>query len=523
VLDHNCLFLPLKEHPLGIKIKEQFNTLAHEKYLTKLFDENLGFIYPKTISFSLAGYFNRLKHHSFDINAHDNNFNNMYSDIECRPQNPIKPKEIEMFLNYLLEALEKCKLSYALLIDLYGILIYDEITIEKIPVCLKSINYTKPVFILSSSEYHDRLRNVFDNFSVNISDNFNTLVIMNSEFFAKSDNIIKYDLPEKVDLESLEMVLDNPASGYFSDKFVVIFDFEKVNAINFFSICTLSIYLHTLRHLNGISCKLVNINRSIRKKLDDLKFSKVNCFFSNDDEIQLTGKVGSDKVFGISLFNKPLFKRIMVEFSTYLLRMKDPCPGLNTPIMIHGHQTKIDGTVDKWSIPKPRESAVYNIVKELCENVAMHSKGIGYIAAKCLNDTMVLFIGDTGIGIKAGMHANYEVDAKANSDTYIIHYLFNLEKFTKNRKLLKPWVSEPGQGLKDTFRNLSGCEGKVIVRSHEAIGSFVNTIRRTAGPTKKIDSKYWLEGTQYFFAIPLSKSAIEQLPNNTDELMGMEI
>ncbi len=74
--------------------------------------------------------------------------------------------------------------------------------------------------------------------------------------------------------------------------------------------------------------------------------------------------------------------------------------------------------------------------------------------------------------------------------------------------------------LNDT--NIFLCDGKLIFRTGNKIGTFVNPTKRAYAPSKIMDSDIYICGSQYMIIIPLQKSAIATLPRTSEDFLNME-
>lgn len=523
MIDHLFKEIPFSKHPLYALLKNDILLYSHTQLVLDILENYTTFIYPKTLSFSFG-------HHCFQGIKDDVRRFNIEDQVLMSEGQKDNSQYIsrKCFIDFFLELsliFERLKFNPILVFDLFTTRFFDQSSIMDVIDILDG--HSMKFNILLLIPYN--IKNYIDE---------STYIQKSSVFFSK-DSLLKYLYnyvlkPENiltvtfkgiVTLKSLDKFFES--IDFYSNiynKFIIEFDFNNVIKFNSHSLFLISLIIHSLSHQFGIvsRIKIDSAKNNVISLLNTFRIFKINQYFLFDEKVSDI-KFDYDKpVFGIYLFDKSFFRQTIDKFENFIYFLARTF----TYDLDHRFSYKYDfpGGTRKGAIFRAKlKEIIISIVGELVENVIQHSEGVGYIGAHVQKGNLFLFIGDCGIGIKSGILKNYEMADEIIDDEDAIKYCFKLHQFDKKRKKVSLLEEGPGRGLRDTFNNISICNGKFFLRTMNCLGSFVNPILKGHMPTDIIKSYLKIIGTQYLLAIPLKIGGETWLPNTTADFLDIGV
>jgi hypothetical protein len=167
-----------------------------------------------------------------------------------------------------------------------------------------------------------------------------------------------------------------------------------------------------------------------------------------------------------------------------------------------------------------RRLLISRVAYELVDNISLHSDGLGYFFATVTKTGhLYLFIGDTGVGLTKGLQKNYLFNTSTISDRQAVEVCFNLREHAGQRKNSNYHVDCCGYGLSDSLVNIFTCKGKFLYRTGSVIGAYMNPVTKMIAPSKIIESKLNICGTQYLIMFPLTETASKLIPSTTEDFI----
>jgi len=143
-------------------------------------------------------------------------------------------------------------------------------------------------------------------------------------------------------------------------------------------------------------------------------------------------------------------------------------------------------------------SNLLNLVKELIDNAAQHSQGLGYVMmALEPYSGLDIYVGDTGVGLVKGLRKKYRLDVR--SDAAAMNYIMNLKTHREQRKRVGGFAFG-GRGLDKVGSIVGEYNGSISLRSGSAGAEFRPKESRL--PRVLAGRLYPVQGTHFHINIP---------------------
>jgi hypothetical protein len=522
-------YFPFKKHPELERINRFFRSRKVKKVVQDILKNNIRYLYPRILSISLEKYPDYLK--DYELHPWENkdfkkraNFEEADRSISIQPLS----KHILECITYLREYCDSNKSDLIIVCDLR---ISSYIDRSILVVFLEGIfRKTSPLIVL----YPESIKSIIDDLSVERKDSKWNVIFFDSTiklfnyietYINKDENALKIILPEKLTIASFgECLNSNNFRKKVKTKFLIELDFYKTHYINPFVLFLLNNLIRSYSAQYGLRWKFSNISK--REKLfllfENFKILSVNSFFLNSDHsVEKLIEEKNLRQLGVYLFNERTRNAINQKFNDFLNDLVKMFPNyLNQRAAITYESAY------KSYKPCKRYFSYHNyirmIVSELVENVTLHSNGTGYFASELKNYILFIYIGDCGIGIHKGILQNYKLDHLFKSTEDSLRNLFRLDEHNDKRMDSKTFSKGAGFGLKDTLNNIFRLKGKIVYRSGEYFGAYLNPVKKASAPPNIFRSNTNIRGTQYMIMIPMSKLAIQKLPANKDNFLSFQ-
>lgn len=511
-------YYPFKDHPILSKFENFLKGIAADEIYFRLLSENVIFMYPRIISISFNPYPIDFKDYDQKYIS-DDDFRHPYQHKQkIRKEYVASITEYYKFFSYLCEFIKKNKFFPVLIIDLRNAnVLYQDFLISIIQEANKNLFNLN---FLASEDMSFELRSILPNGFKNLFFSFGSFILAIESYMEEEQNLLKLKVPPALTLESLESLLEEITLNEKAKmKFVVELDFENAKTINTFALCLLAIYIRSISPKFGIRWSFINLSLKSKatEKLIELRTCKINLFFFEKRPPQLlVDRDYSFRSFGLYIFDKNTRHNISYELENFLSSIKNYFFDYLAESVSFTYEFK-GRSYQKQKRYLPRITYIQNLIFELIDNIICHANGVGYVAIELSKYLLHIFIGDNGIGFKHGILKNYKLSTEIKDDKDSIKYLFQLDSFNNKRRDVTPSEIGAGYGLKETLYNIYLLNGKFLVRSGNAIGSFVNPVTVSSKPSKIVEYNTFIRGTQYSIMIPLSIVAKNILPTGTND------
>jgi len=513
---------PSKNHKILGRIKNSFLEMDADEDALTLLANNTAFIYPKTISFSVAGY--RADVFEKPLDADSVSYDRIVMSLEGERPEVIEFRNITVFFTLLFKSFCKLNFSPLLIIDLRNSSTIDNSALLDILEISKSLNFQNriilfgPDYIRPIIEAHIPLAN-YSHLHLIHSDQ--ELQDFYYRYETQEERVLKIRLAGNLTPSSLENILADSIEGIIEDKFLVILELSELNNISFFSLNILNLFIHTLAHEYGVifNINFENSSRITREKLLDFRTLKANNVFLQSDVSNYPTLKKDMNRFGVYLFSPSVLKETWGLFETFLGDLRLTYTDYLSQYATVNYEYK-DRSYKPTVYRFQYHNIISSIIYELVGNAIEHSEGVGYLCLSVIRDLLFIFIGDSGVGLTQGILKNYALDDEITNDERSLEYLFNLADYKSRRRPKFTFDMGAGEGLRDTLLNISALKGKFIVRLSNKIASFMKpVVKERVVPSKIITSKINIIGTQYMIIIPLSQNSLSL---TTEEFLTLE-
>jgi ABC-type transporter Mla MlaB component len=328
-----------------------------------------------------------------------------------------------------------------------------------------------------------------------------------------------------VTLAVLEGVLQNRELREGDQSCVLKLDLRKVRNIDAFALFSLRLLLYSMYRLMGAAWEIVRPeDPGLDAKLSDHGFYEIERSVAWNwmgDALRQPNSINSPPSAWTAMVPKggdmQLFRKA-VDAALHALRASygDRLDEYRPISYARKHSS------EKPSVYRLPISAIIRwLVTELAENALRYSEGPLHFSMSTARDVLSISLGDLGIGIRAGILRNYELQNDVRNNTDAVKIAFELPDHANQRKHKEdPGQIGAGHGLSDSLGHVFRCHGRLILRTGRVIGAFVNPVSRSALPTKIENSNYFLLGTQFFMLIPLTESAQSGMPTSTQDFIS---
>jgi hypothetical protein len=384
--------------------------------------------------------------------------------------------------------------------DLRGVRILD---IDLMLAFFKIVSST-----LSERFYlHDaQLADVFDRRNVDEKAIFDSEAAMLSRLrSAPNASPCTVEMPGTLTLDSFDKALRRYApAARLAQADVVIFDMQSVTKIDFQALSMLAPTIHSIAHLHGTLASVSNARRTITRSFEEHGTFQIVLPYLTEPVGIATTPPNLAGILPILAFTDQEFIEVQRFFDQKVETMFDAFKEWFSEIArLTPEELKhisVSRTEDRISRFKYLFTNLQQIIKELAENVAAHSHGLGYLAMQLdRNDGLRIYVGDTGIGLAKGIRAHYQLPIR--SDLSAVQLAFSLGNYRdKRRKDPGSSFLTGGRGLDKVGFILESLGGEVIVRSGTAVAAFQPRSGRDA--TLKRSRLYNVLGTHVHLFIP---------------------
>jgi hypothetical protein len=311
------------------------------------------------------------------------------------------------------------------------------------------------------------------------------------------------ELPPRLNLESFQTALKDFASDEnLARSDIVVFNMKSVLEADFQTLSMFAPTIHSIAHLHGTLASITNARRKIVRSFEEHGTFRVIVPY-------LTEPVGIVPAItdlgGIMPMHAFTYEEL-VEIQDYFQKRNE--------IMFVNFREwvgDVAGVTHTDHLSLSRKEALHvryaqlfsdlrQIVKELAENVAVHSHGLGYLAMRLAqNDGLRIYVGDTGIGLARGLRLQYQLSVR--NDAHAVELAFSLKNFRDKRRRDRGSIFvSGGRGLEKVRLILEHFGGEIIVRSGTAMATFNPRNCRT--PTVVSSRLYNILGTHLHVFIP---------------------
>jgi ABC-type transporter Mla MlaB component len=304
---------------------------------------------------------------------------------------------------------------------------------------------------------------------------------------------------EKLDQAALEDVLATNHTN-FQNCDAVRFDLTGVHTIDFTALSLLSPVIHSLAHEFGTLASLVNMSKAVSEDINLYGVVGVMKDYLLCDSLHLAGAgIPSSKRLPMLPFSRGEFPAVQAQGEEFFYEF---CKA-------HYQWFYEAAGTTQWSTTARLEKfavafrSFLGLVKELTENAAYHSAGLGYLMVSFDEISgLRIYVGDTGVGLARGIQRRYKLNVK--SDEHALELAFQLHPiYTARRKELKSFGSG-GRGLARVRAILSKLSGELTIRTGTASGRY-----HPSSPSMATEIKgdlCHIQGTHVHISIPNRKA-----------------
>ena len=522
MIKHHHPFYAFKDHPILIRIREAFRSLNTDDGHISLLSKHVRFVYPKIISFSFDEYpadwcdFREFS----SIQGTDDDSIMLRHGARC--ENLVLGERLSMFFSDLLRATEIVKFRPIIALDMRYAHFFDQTLISKILDIRDKKGLNIQILLIANENIKPFLNDEYIQRGVHLLFSLDELSAYINELIQMDKYIFTVKLSDNVSLKQLEsIIVEKDLSELIKTALLVIIDLSKASSISCFSINTLNLLIHTLAHHYGILFRFEYKKpfSKVSNKLLEFRTTKVNRFFliHRAKQEELTEK--NVRQFGVYLFDGNSYRILLNESRSFMYKVGEMFKDfLQEPITI-SYDYEGDSRKVKSYRYLNRCSIIINIINELVENAIRHSNGVGYLSITISKYQLFIFVGDCGVGLRKGILNNYKMDQELTDDTRTLECAFNLPVF-KNRRTNHEFSDEyGGSGLADMLYNVFGCKGKIMFRTGDKVGAYMNPVQRNYFPPAIHNSNFYLSGTQFMIIIPLDRNFIDNLPKTKEDFL----
>lgn len=489
----------------------------NQQTLRRLAENNLLFTYPRIVSLSIRQYpENFVKYDELYTSKKISDLALLFRDNDQEDGIIVPFVSFYKFVSLLADAVNSLPIKVIVFIDLRGTRVIDKTLIQKIKNLLIEKKVIFYFFYNDSHLTNEELEFIGKEFVV--SSQLFELFINN--FLSAENNAMRIKISGTVSLRGIDEACRKINTDDISRSFLNIFDFSSASSVSFFSINMLSVLMHSYAHQYGSlsDVALSNTFKKMKHRFDIFRFWKINKYFLLNKRHEGDCDI---KAFGIYLFNRTTYSQIVNKFGEWLRNISELYPQYFNRYLDIQYEYKGSSYRDK-TFRQTYANIIRHIASELIENAARHSKGVGYFSFYARNSILYMFIGDCGVGLANGILANYDLEKCIVNDKRALKILFQLYHLRKRRKTESILEAGGGEGLISILSNIFNRKGKLFVRTGNIYAAFLNPIMKHK-QLKTLESSYYLEGTQFLIALPLTEAAIGLLPQSTDDFLGGEI
>jgi hypothetical protein len=221
-------------------------------------------------------------------------------------------------------------------------------------------------------------------------------------------------LPRNLDLFSLDEALKTHASDEkVQNCDVIALDMAAVMKISFEAHCMLSPIIHSLGHRYGILATVLNAKRKVVADIG--AHGSLRPMRSNLIQVPQQYLRRIDPLEDKGYKGEPVAMRTFTHFEVW--QIQDFWLSRLTEMYKYYHAWFID-IGDIPEVGTDRLGIILrhlqNIIKELVDNAALHSGGVGYLALEVNTLPEIgglgIYIGDTGVGLARGLAKSYNME-----------------------------------------------------------------------------------------------------------------
>jgi hypothetical protein len=316
-------------------------------------------------------------------------------------------------------------------------------------------------------------------------------------------------LPECLSLLTLDQALRRcAADAKIRNRDVIAFDFANVKKISFDAHCMFAPIIHSLAHRYGILATVSNVRKKIVADISahgSLRPMRANLIQVDSPNIlrRLDPAEFAGGPFATRTFTAFELWQITAAWMARLEEMKRYYVSWFVAV------GKIPRFYGQEEIDRMEEAMgdLQNILKELVDNVAAHSEGLGYLAME-LNPRpkggLSIYVGDTGIGLAKGLQRSYKFKTEP-TDEEAVFLAMSLGDRLADRQQSGNFPLG-GRGLEHVGLLLRRLHGTISIRTRSAQATFHPEKIRVADSVRS--DLYPVDGTHIHIHIPTKWKAL---------------
>lgn len=274
---------------------------------------------------------------------------------------------------------------------------------------------------------------------------------------------------------------------------LLVFDLNRATRLDFTAASMIGPIIHSTANTFGTLALVTNTRRKVRRLLEELGFWRTMSPYLLNGRSAIAP--GTPAIFPLQTFT-----------GDNLIDLQDRCAAaFDDMVSTFGGWFARVAKLTKLSrqVTINRTALLIRdlrqVIRELTENVALHSHGLGYIAMHF--DAQIglrIYVGDTGIGLARGLSRKYKLSVR--SDVRAIELALSLREHKHKRRRLRGSFSYGGRGLDRIGLILGDLYGEMSIRSDTAMGTFVPAEGRH--PVTITRRMYHVQGTHLHLLIP---------------------
>jgi hypothetical protein len=303
-------------------------------------------------------------------------------------------------------------------------------------------------------------------------------------------------LPAELTAQSLDQaLLEHASKSQLACCDVACFDMCQVVEMDFTALSMLAPVIHSLAHCHGVLATVTNPRRKISRSLEQFGVLQAVASYLVPSPPNVPPPEVLPYVFPVRTFtvddSPEMQDHCMKKFDLMLETYKEWFT-LIAGLTRHSTQQSVD-KAGRLLLDFRR------VIRELAENVAQHSDGLGYISMEFQQaEGLKIYMGDTGIGLARGIAHKYQLPVRG--DMQALKLVLNLMEHKHRRRRLPGGFAYGGRGLEKVSSILGDLHGRLTVRSGTAEAVFVLHQGRDPAALKR--GMYRVLGTHLHIFVP---------------------
>lgn len=302
-------------------------------------------------------------------------------------------------------------------------------------------------------------------------------------------------LPAQLTDETLDAaLLAHARASRLKSAELVVLDMTLVTQLDFAGISLLAPVIHSFANRYAALTIVANTRRSVEKELNRFGFYHVMSGYLVHS-YPGSAEPQSDYIFPLQAFT-----------DAELNAIRDRCKVmLDALVLDHGPWFRAVArlTMHPWQDKVDKKAALIldfrDVIRELADNVTLHSHGLGYMMMHFdPRAGLRIYVGDTGIGLRRGLARKYRLPI--HNDMEAVELALSLREHKHKRRRVHGSVSYGGRGLDRIGLILHDLRGTITIRTNGAVGVFAPAAGRR--PSKLVNRRYKVHGTHLHVFIP---------------------